>query len=75
MKVSQLDPAKTSSKFKRNNLPDNDFVYVKCDKSGNIEYRGSNQEYRLYDVRSHKLTKLCAFKTFLKALIQAQPGV
>ena len=55
MKVTDLDERKCSNKFLSNSLDGNSEVYVKCDESGNLEYRGKKLEYRLYPITSEKI--------------------
>ncbi len=55
MKVGDLDKSKFSNKFLSHTIDESTEVYVKCDAEGNIEYRGKNQEYRLYDVNKHDI--------------------
>ncbi len=57
MKVGDLDKSKCSNKFLSNGIDESTEVYVKCDSKGNIQYRGKNQEYRLYDVNKHDINK------------------
>ncbi len=55
MRVGDLDKTKCSTKFLENNIDDETFVYVKCDKDGNLEYRGKKEEYRIYPTSKFEL--------------------
>lgn len=53
--VGCLDKSKCSNKFLSLNLPDDCYIYIKCDDNGNVQYRGKKQQYRLYDPSVHEM--------------------
>ena len=53
-KVSELDKTKCSNKFQKHSLNKDFEIYVRCDKDGEILFRGKKQEYRLYDISKHE---------------------
>lgn len=55
--VHELDKTKCSKKFVDQKLKWNTEIYVRCDKDGEILFRGKKQEYRLYSVSKHDIVK------------------
>ena len=53
MKLRDLEPDKLSNKFKSHMFDPEFEIYVKCNRTGEIEYRGGREEYRLYDITKH----------------------
>jgi hypothetical protein len=50
VKVKDLDKAHCSKGFLSQNYDGEKCFFIKCDRYGDIEYRGKKQEYRLFDV-------------------------